>query len=115
MESLETTCLMIIGNAGAARASYVEAIEVAREGDFEEAEKIMARAGEEFLEAHRAHAAMLSAASAGESLITEEDKESPEEALRLLMIHAEDQLMAADSFSILCEQFIELYKKLLTK
>ncbi len=40
-EELETSCFQIISNVGAARSSYIEAIEKAKAGDFDGARACM--------------------------------------------------------------------------
>ena len=41
MEGLELTAFQIIAAVGTARSSYIEAIQKAKEGDFEEAERLV--------------------------------------------------------------------------
>ena len=51
MEDLETTIMELLVNAGAARSAALTALQMARKGDFEEAEKAMEERphGAEFL------------------------------------------------------------------
>lgn len=93
------TCFQIISNVGMARASFIEAIDCAIDGKKEQAE-IKIKEGEAFfLEGHKAHATIIqNEASGGKTEII------------LLLIHAEDQLMSAESFKILAEKFIRLIK-----
>ncbi len=48
-EELETSCFQIISNVGAARSSYIEAIEKAKAGDFDGARACMEEGKKQFL------------------------------------------------------------------
>lgn len=104
MEELEMICFNIISNVGMARASYIEAIDLAQEGRFQEAEDKVKEGHEFFLQGHHAHADLIQKEAAGEK--TE---------LMLVLVHAEDQLMSAEAFKILAEKFIALNKKIENK
>lgn len=104
MEGLELICFQIISSVGMARGSYIEAIDFAAEGKFEEAEAKIKEGDEYFTEGHVAHAKMIQNEAAGNK--TE---------IILLLVHAEDQLMSAESFKILAEKFIILNKKIENK
>lgn len=101
MEEMALVAFQIISNVGAARSSYIEAIHEAKKGDFEAAEKLIAEGKEMFVLGHHAHADLISKEAGGESV-----------EISLLLLHAEDQLMSAESFGILAEEFIEVYKKI---
>lgn len=91
----------IISAVGTARSMYIEAIQLAKTGDFEGAEKLMEEGEQVFLEGHHAHAGLIQKEAAGEK--TE---------FALLLMHAEDPLMSAEAFGILAQEFIDIYKKL---
>mgnify|MGYP006074392809 CR=1 FL=1 len=101
MEDLEMICFNIISNVGMARGSYIEAIDLATAGKFEEAEAKVKEGAEFFLQGHHAHADLIQKEAAGER--TE---------LMLVLVHAEDQLMSAEALKILAEKFIALNKKI---
>ena len=92
MEGIEMTCFEIISNVGMARGSYIEAIDLATEGKFDEAN------------GHDAHTDLIQKEAAVER--TE---------IILILVHAEDQLMSAESFKILAEKFIAMSRKLYEK
>ncbi len=98
---MEELLFGMISNVGCARSSYIEAIQLAKEGKFDEAEDKMSEGDKDFVEGHKLHA----------QLITKEAKGEKLEA-GVLLIHAEDQLMSAESFSILSREFIDLYKRI---
>ena len=101
MEGLELIAFNIISSVGTARSSYIEAIQKAKEGDFEGAEALIKEGDEVFVEGHNAHASLLQQEAAG----------GPGSTLSLLILHAEDQLMSAEGFKTIAQEFIEVYKK----
>ena len=88
-EAFETACFGIITYVGTARSCFVNAEEQIRQGD------------EAFTEGHHIHADLLAQDANGEL------NESG-----LILMHAEDQLMSAETFRIMAEEFIEVYRKL---
>ena len=101
MEGLELISFQIISAVGTARSMYIEAIHLAKEGKFEEAEAMVKEGQQTFVEGHHAHAQLIQNEANGEK--TE---------FALLLMHAEDQLMSAEAFGILAEEFISVYKKI---
>ena len=59
MEGLELTAFQIISAVGSARSSYIEAIQKAKEGDFDGADQLIKEGDEMFIEGHHAHAGLL--------------------------------------------------------
>ncbi len=98
---MEELLFTMITNVGSARSSYIEAIQFAKVGNFEEAEALLKDGQKSFLEGHKIHAELITKEAGGEVFES-----------RLLLMHAEDQLMSAEAFSILSEEFIDLYKKI---
>lgn len=99
MEGLELAAFQIISAVGSARSCYIEAIQKAKSGEFEEADKLIDEGDEVFCEGHHAHTDLLQKEASGES-----------EGLNLLILHAEDQLMSAEAFKIIALEFIDVYK-----
>lgn len=102
MNELEQISFEIISAAGTARSLYIESIQSAKKGLFEEAEKQMEEGKELFIQGHHIHAQLIQKEAAGESTTA-----------ALLLIHAEDQLMSAETFGILASEFLDLYKKII--
>lgn len=100
-EELELKAFQIITFVGSARSSYIEAIQAAKEGRFEDAEKMMQAGQADFMEGHHAHADLLTMEASGEAV-----------NISLLLLHAEDQLMSAEGFKMIAEEFIDVYKTL---
>ncbi len=101
MEGMEQICFEMISSAGAARSSFIEAIENAKSGHLEEARKAVEEGEKAQIECHKVH----------QNLITQEASGKPAE-VSLLLVHAEDQLMAAELFQILAQEWIDLYTRL---
>ena len=102
MEGLELTAFQIISSVGTARSSYIEAIQEAKQGHFDAAEKLIKEGDEMFVEGHDAHA----------GLLTQEAQGGPGSTLSLLILHAEDQLMSAEAFKTIAQEFIDTYKRI---
>ena len=100
MEGLEMTCFQIISSVGTARSSYIEAIQKAKAGDFEGAKDCLEAGQQEFLKGHEAHFGLLQKETNGEQV-----------GGSLLLIHAEDQLMAAETLKTVILELIELYRE----
>ena len=84
---------------GTARSSYIEAIQLAKQQDFEGAKRLIAEGDEMFSEGHDAHAKLLQEEANGGNTVC------------LLILHAEDQLMSAEAFKTIALEFIDVYEK----
>ena len=102
MEGLELTAFEIISAVGTARSSYIESIQKAKAGNFEEAEQLIKDGDEMFVQGHHAHAGLLQV----------EAEQGQGSAVSLIILHAEDQLMSAEGFKTIALEFIDLYKRL---
>ena len=101
MEGIEAVCFQIISFAGSAKSCYMEAIGAAEQDDYDKAKALMAEGDSCFHEGHRIHA----------QLITKEANQEKID-IRLLLIHAEDQMTAAETVQILAEKFIHLHERM---
>lgn len=102
MEGIELISFEIISAVGTARSLYIEAIQLAKEGKFEEAEAMIQEGKDTFTKGHHAHATLIQKEASGEK-----------SEYSLLLMHAEDQLMSAEGFGILAEEFIDVYRKII--
>ena len=105
MEGLELTAFQIISSVGSARSSYIEAIQKAKTGDFAAAEALICEGDEMFAAGHDAHA----------GLLTQEAEGGAGSAVSLLILHAEDQLMSAESYKVLAVESIHIYEAIGSK
>ncbi|MBS4535452.1 PTS lactose/cellobiose transporter subunit IIA [Clostridium sp. D2Q-14] len=98
MEQLEMIYFEIISAVGTARSLFIDAIGKAKSGDFKGAEEKIKEGNELFLQGHRSHSKLI-------------QKEASDEKLEfsLILVHAEDQMMSAEAFKILAEEFIDIY------
>ena len=99
MEGLERICFKIIA-VGAARSCFIEAMQIARKGDYEKAEQLIQDGEKEFVNAHQAHA----------ELITNEANGNKTD-VTLLLLHAEDQIMSAETIKIMALEMIEMCRQ----
>ena len=101
MEGLELVAFQLISAVCTARSCYIEVIQAAKSGDYEDAQKLIAEGDEAFVEGHDAHAGLLQQEAAGTGSV-----------VNLLILHAEDQLMSAEGFKTIAQEFIEVYQRL---
>ena len=101
MEGIELVCFEMIAANGSARSYFMEAIEAAKEGDFEEAEKLMEEGEKMLAEGHHAHGGLLTQEASGDKVKVD-----------LLLVHAEDQMMSAETFRIMAKEIIDIHQKL---
>lgn len=101
MEEMVMYCLDIIANVGDARSSFIQAIAEAKQGNYAEANRMIAAGEESFAKGHAVHAELIQKTARGEDI-----------PFSLIIVHAEDQLMSAESFKILAKEFIDVYRKI---
>lgn len=101
MEGIELSCFQIITYAGDARSKYILAIRKARKGLLQEAEQLIVEGKKNFTEAHKNHLQLLSS-NAILNTINE----------NMLLLHAEDQLMSAETLGIIALEMIEMQKEI---
>jgi len=99
MKETELISMRIISSVGAARSMYIEAIRSASQQDFAQAEELIRQGDEAYQQGQQAHARLLQEEAAGK-----------ETHMTILLAHAEDQLMSAESFKILSEEFMRVYQ-----
>ena len=101
-ENLSDAIVMnLVVNSGEARSIAMEAIELARQGQFEEAAAKIAQARETINAAHNFQT----------ELVQKEINNDPI-PMSLLMCHGQDHLMTAMVVIDLAEKFIEVYQKM---
>jgi PTS system cellobiose-specific IIA component len=101
LESLtaEQISFQLILHSGNARSKIIESIRKYREGNIEEAERLVSEAEKDLSVAHGIHFQMIQEEASGRC--TE---------FSLLMMHAEDHLMSTLSMKELVKELIELFK-----
>lgn len=101
MEGLELICFEMIAANGSARSYFMEAIAASRGGDYEEAGRLMDEGEKMLEEGHHAHGNLLTQEASGDKVKVD-----------LLLVHAEDQMMSAETFRIMATEIIEIHKRL---
>ena len=96
---MEFICFQLIANSGAAKSSFVEAIQFAKKGKLKEAKEKVEEAESTFVEAHKIHSELIQKEAGGEK--TE---------FSLLFMHAEDQMASTEIVQLLAQELIELYR-----
>ncbi len=91
----------LIMNAGNAKSDAMEAIQAAKEGNFEEADKKIEDANQSLVLAHHSQTSMLTAEAQGKKA-----------DVTLLMVHSQDHLMTGIAFVDLAKEIIDLYRRL---
>ena len=100
MDNLELVSFQIISAVGVAKSFYIEAMKIAEKGDFDLAKAKIKEGDQEFVKGHEAHAGLIQKEANGEKVVP-----------NILLMHAEDQLMAAENFKAFAEQQIIIFKK----
>ncbi|WP_326511497.1 PTS lactose/cellobiose transporter subunit IIA [Clostridium intestinale] len=95
MDGMELIAFNIISNVGTAKSMGIQALIKGREGKEKEAEKLLEDAASFLKEGHKPHA----------HLIQEEAKGNKQE-LSLILMHAEDQLMASEIILSLAKEIL---------
>ena len=101
MEEMESVCFEIITQAGTVRSLLMEAIQEAKEGNFDEAKRKLDEADENLIQVHRVHARLIQNEAQGQPV-----------PFSLLLIHAEDLLMSVETFKHLARELVSIYKKI---
>ncbi|WP_315110047.1 PTS lactose/cellobiose transporter subunit IIA [Clostridium intestinale] len=104
MNDLELVAFEIISNVGMGKSLAIEAIREARKENYEVADSKIEEAKEFLLQGHHAHAALIQKEANGEKV-----------EFSLIIMHAEDQLISAETIKDLAIEIIEMHKDLKNK
>lgn len=96
-EQFEEICFQIITYAGEARSCFIEALRQAKQADKTNAKALFEEGNANLIEAEKVHA----------KLIQQEANDEPVE-IKMILMHAEDLMMSADTIHILVEELITL-------
>lgn len=91
----------LIVHSGNAKSECMEAIQLAKKGDFDGAKEKFQLANEALGEAHRAQTSLLTQEAKGENV-----------EVSMLLIHAQDHLMNSITFRDLAQEMIDLYERI---
>lgn len=90
----------IIANAGDSRSFAFQALDAAKEGNFEEADRLLEKSDESADKAHKAQTDLLFAEMNGDH-----------KNVNVLLVHSQDHLMTAMLANQLIREMIDLYRK----
>jgi len=91
----------LIAGAGDSRSYCMEAIDAARDGNFDEARELVDKAVKAMVETHEAQTDLI-----------RDEMEGRGEAVSLLMVHAQDHLNLALIMRDIAEEFIAIYERI---
>ena len=97
VEQISQVAMQVITYAGMAKSNYLEALKYYRENDQTAHEQSMSNGDENFSLAHEAHLQLL-----------QQEMNTQEPQITMLMAHAEDQLMSAETIKTLIQEIILL-------
>lgn len=97
---MEQIIMELVVNGGMARSLAIEAIRNARQGNFEEADKLMKESAETLSKAHEVQTELITKEAGGEHM-----------EVQHLMVHAQDHVMNAMTVYDLAVEIIELLKE----
>jgi len=100
-QGLERICFGMISQAGEARSMVFQALEEAKQGDIEAAKDLIEKSRAPMCEAHKLQMELLTMEARGES-----------PTASVLLVHAQDLLMATTTERDLATFIIELFSKL---
>jgi len=101
VEELETIIMELLVNAGAARSQALTALQMARKGDFDDAEKAMEESREFVKAAHKIQTQLIGL-----------DEGTGKLPVNLITVHSQDHLMNAMVIQDLADDLIEIYRRL---
>lgn len=97
----ETIAMTIIGNAGDGKALAFEALDAAKENDFERAKQLLKDGNKTSAAAHNAQTELLTAQANGEEV-------KPD----ILLIHSQDHLMTGMLAHELITEMVKMYERI---
>jgi len=101
VEQISQVAMQVITYAGMAKSSYLEVLKYYRENDQTAYEQSMSNGDVSFSQAHEAHLQLL-----------QQEMNTQEPQITMLMAHAEDQLMNAETTKIMAEEIIKLSQRI---
>ncbi len=101
LEEMQMVAFQIIAQVGSAKSYYVEAMQFARNNEFDKADEALKTGEEEYAKAHHFHHDLVQKEAEGEQL-----------PFSMMIIHAEDQLLNTETIKIMAEEIIELRKQM---
>lgn len=120
--SISQKLFKLVAYAGHARSAYIQAMRVARTGDIEQANVQFEAAQQRYQRAHNIHLELLSLSTSASVNAAPQATDAAQASAHanplharslfndgdlMMLIHAEDQLMSAETFGILAQEAID--------
>jgi len=99
MDKITEISFQIILYAGNGRSSAMEAIQEAKKGNFNEADRLIEEASSELGKAHSFQTKLL-----------QEEASGNEQSINIILVHSQDHLMTAMTVRDLAIEIIEIYR-----
>ncbi|ATZ18915.1 PTS system, cellobiose-specific IIA component [Williamsoniiplasma somnilux] len=99
--NFEEISFQIIAFAGEAKGHAMNAIYLAKQGKYSEADELLEKAEQSMIIAEKTHMDVVSAEAGGEKLV-----------FPVLFVHAEDQLLTTQTLMLIAKEFVDVYKKI---
>lgn len=99
-DEAQAISLEIIANAGDAFSNFYQAVNSAREGSFDEANRLIEEGKKALNKAHNAQTRMLT-----------EEAQGKDVPVGIIVAHSQDHLMSAILFECVAKEFIMLYRE----
>ena len=96
---MEVIIMNLIVDAGSAKSYAMEAIRMAKEGNFTDADEALENANTELANAHHVQTDLIQQAARGETI-----------EINLFMVHAQDHIMTAMLAKDLAAEIVELHR-----
>lgn len=96
-EEQEMQIFQLISTAGTAKSMYIEAVKKAKEGNYDDARALIKQGEECYIEGHHIHSSMITDVTS---------------YVNLILAHAEDQMMNAETIRLMAEEIIDLHEKI---
>lgn len=99
-EEAQMVSFKLISFAGDAFSLFYKAVESARNGNFEEADQLLAEGETQLTQAHEAQTELLAAEAQGKDI-----------EYSVMLVHAQDHLMTTIMYERVAKEFIALYRE----
>lgn len=100
MNGIELIAFQIISNVGMAKTKFIEALEHAKKGNYQAADDSIKEGNTFLVEGHNVHRELVQKEASGEK-----------SEFSILLMHAEDQFMSAETIKLLIGEMIEMRRE----
>lgn len=98
---MEEIIMNLIIHSGEARSYAMEAMQLAKTGDIEEAKNLIEKSAVQLGEAHKSQTALIQGEAGGDKA-----------EISMLLIHAQDHLMTTMTLKDLANEIVDLYQRI---